>query len=58
MVTVTGYDEAMFCLKTLSSSPRLTKYERDAIRYALAVMEEEQRIERTFYSEGLTLSGG
>lgn len=35
-----GLRDAIFTLRFLATSPRLTKYERDCIRYILALLEE------------------
>lgn len=49
---VDGMTIALERLRTLSKASFLTKAERDAIKYAIVVVEE---IEQMFEKEGLTL---
>ena len=51
---VDGMTIALERLRTLSRASFLTKAERDAIKYAIVVVED---IEQMFEKEGLTLHG-
>ena len=52
-----GMKQAVEVLRLLAHSPRLTPYERDAVKYALVLVEERYEIEQTFYSEVDTSRG-
>ena len=52
---MSGLEEAARRLRRLAHASWLTKEERDALKYALVILED---VEQTFYSEELTLPEG